>query len=102
MASGDCSSPHRAGLPTFFPNLDGSELEDLATVGVFEPVRIALDLPAAKMYWTDSSPANFTIHRANLDGTDRELIDVIAQSPSGIALVSQPAAVKRHPTLPFG
>ncbi len=65
----------------------GGGVEDLVTVGqVFEPVSIALDLAAGKMYWTEATPGDFLIGRANLDGTDvGYLIDGLVK-PSGIAL----------------
>ncbi len=67
-------------------NLDGSEAEDLVTTGVIEPVGVTLDVPAGKMYWTEASPADFMISRANLDGSNRELLITGLTSPSGIAL----------------
>ncbi len=77
-------------------NLNGSGVEDLVTTSIFEPVGIALDLPAGKMYWTDASPGDFYLHRANLDGSNRELFVTGLLSPSGIALALQPEGV---PTL---
>ena len=38
------------------------------------------------MYWTEASPADFMIQRANLDGTNIELLVTGLVSPSGIAL----------------
>ncbi len=52
-------------------NLDGSIVEDLLTVGeVFTPVEIALDTAGHKMYWTESTLADFMIQRADLDGSN--------------------------------
>ena len=70
-------------------NLDGSDMEDLATRthGLYNPNGIALDVVGGKMYWTDA----FTdkIQRANLDGSDME--DLVTRThglynPNGIAL----------------
>jgi len=69
-------------------SLNGSGYEDLVVVNVFEPVSIALDVVGGKLYWTEASPAGFMISRANLDGTNVELLtplDHLAE-PSGIAL----------------
>ena len=69
-------------------NLDGGVgTEDLVTAGqVFTPVAIALDVGGDKMYWTEGSPADFMIGRANLDGTDVGYLIEGLISPSGIAL----------------
>ncbi len=48
---------------------------------------------AQTIYWTEASPADFTISRANLDGSDVELLIEGLTSPSGIALALQPAAI---------
>ena len=66
--------------------LAGSVVEDLVTTSIIEPVRIALDLAAGKIYWTEASPADFMISRANLDGTGVEFLITGLTSPSGIAL----------------
>ena len=59
------TSIHRA-------NLDGTDPEDLITSGLsgLWSQGLALDMPAAKMYWADS--AGGKIQRANLDGTEVE------------------------------
>ena len=64
----------------------GTGVEDLVTIQVIEPVGLALDLAAGKMYWTEASPADFMISRANLDGTNVELLVTGLDSPSGITL----------------
>ena len=38
------------------------------------------------MYWTESTPADFMLQRANLDGTNLELLVTGLVNPSGIAL----------------
>lgn len=64
----------------------GTGVEDLLTTQVIEPVGLALDLVAGKLYWTEASPADFMISRANLDGTNVELLVTGLDRPSGIAL----------------
>ncbi|MCH8148121.1 MAG: hypothetical protein IH987_09045 [Planctomycetes bacterium] len=64
----------------------GTGVEDLVTTQVIEPVGLALDLVAGKMYWTEASPADFMISRANLDGTNVELLVTGLDHPSGITL----------------
>lgn len=67
----------------------GEGVDDLLTTGqVFTPVGIALDAAGGKMYWTESTLADFMIQRANLDGTNVELLVTHLVSPSGIALES--------------
>jgi sugar lactone lactonase YvrE len=67
-------------------NLNGTAAEDLVT-GLYGPVDIALDLQNRKIYWTDRIAEK--IQRANLDGTDVEVIvkkDTLTISPNCIAL----------------
>ncbi len=67
--------------------IGGLGVEDLVTTGqVFTPVDIVLDTTSGKMYWTEASPADFMIGRANLDGTDVGYMIEGLISPSGIAL----------------
>ncbi len=70
-------------------NLDGSNIEDLATrtQGLEGPWGLALDVAGGKMYWTDSQTAK--IQRANLDGSNIEDLATRTQgleTPRGIAL----------------
>lgn len=67
-------------------NLDGSGAEDLVVTSVIEPISIALDVVGGKMYWTEASPGDFMILRANLDGTNVEFLVTKLLEPSGIAL----------------
>jgi hypothetical protein len=61
--------------------------EDLVTAPrLFEPVDIALDVAGGKMYWTEASPADFMIGRANLDGTAPDNFVTHLIRPSGIEL----------------
>lgn len=70
-------------------NLDGSQAEDLVTMGALLPVDIALDLPHGKMYWTEASPGEYMVLRANLDGSGQEgLLASLGTDPSGIAVDS--------------
>ncbi len=49
-------------------DIDGSNVEDLVTRGLRDPIDIALDLTGGKMYWTDQGTDK--IQRANLDGSN--------------------------------
>jgi sugar lactone lactonase YvrE len=53
-------------------NLDGTSVETIVSADVISPVGIALDTPNGKVYFTDRY-AN-TIKRANLDGSDVEVV----------------------------
>ena len=39
-------------------NLDGSQVEDLVTIGLNNPRGLALDIAGGKMYWTDRTPGH--------------------------------------------
>ena len=66
-------------------NLDGSNVEDLITTGLYGLRGIALDVERGKMYWTDWGTTK--IQRANLDGSNVEdLITAGLTTPLGIAL----------------
>ncbi|MHC4107802.1 MAG: hypothetical protein ACYSTY_06940, partial [Planctomycetota bacterium] len=56
-------------------NLDGSAQEILFG-GLFTPVACALDLGNGKIYWADSNTSFVSNHiaRANLDGSDTEIL----------------------------
>jgi len=70
--------------------LDGSGVQEVLKCF---PQGIALDLDARRMYWTDipplGSPLPGRIERANLDGSEREVLVQMLPNPVGIAL--QPA-----------
>ncbi len=51
-------------------NLDGTELENVITSGLWAPSNIVVDSSRRKVYWLDQ----FEIYRANLDGTDIEML----------------------------
>lgn len=76
-------------------NLDGTDLEDLVTTGLENPMDVVVDAPGGKMYWTDFGVAetpdivtNGRIQRSNIDGTSVETIVPIGTvlRPVGIAL----------------
>ena len=54
-------------------NLDGANPEELLKLFVGTPLDIALDVAGGKMYWTQWE-GNASISRANLDGSDVELL----------------------------
>ena len=57
----------------FRANLDGSNAEEVLKLFVGRPLDIALDVMGGKMYWTQWD-GNASISRANLDGTNIELL----------------------------
>ena len=69
-------------------NLDGSNVEDLVKSRLRVPYDIALDPAGGKIYWTelywDSRPG--TIQRADLDGSNPELLVTGLSAPWDIAL----------------
>lgn len=71
-------------------NLDGTGSEDVATGLTLPPVGIALDPARGKIYWTGASASGGTLHRANLDGTNVELLRFDLDVPVGITLVPVP------------
>ncbi len=66
-------------------DIDGSNLENLVTTGLNNPIDVALDVTAGKMYWTDHGTDK--IQRANLDGSNVEdLVTTALRYPVGLAL----------------
>ena len=66
-------------------NLDGSNIQDLITMGLTIPYSLALDLVRGKMYWTEQGTDK--IQRANLDGSNiQDLITTGPYDPYGIVL----------------
>lgn len=69
-------------------NLDGSNIEDLVMTGDSEPLSIAIDLAAGKMYWTEYNDDRILrrIRCANLDGSQIQDLVTNMLRPQGIAL----------------
>ena len=65
-------------------NLDGTNVQDIITVGLEGPEGIAVDVVGGKMYWTDHDTNR--IQRANLDGSNIEDLVTGLELPLGIAL----------------
>ena len=65
-------------------DIDGSNVQDLVTSGLRDPIDMALDLTRGKMYWADQGTDK--IQRANLDGSDVEDLITTLDYPVGIAL----------------
>ena len=65
-------------------NLDGSQVEDLLTIGLDGPWGIALDVSDGKMYWVDTGTDK--IQRANLDGSGVEDVITTGLAPKTLAL----------------
>lgn len=65
-------------------NLDGTAIEDLVTEGLRNPLKVAVDPIAGKIYWTDIG----TIFRSDLDGKNVEETVVGLDFPSAIVVDS--------------
>ena len=65
-------------------NLDGTNVEDLVTEGLKNPLKVAIDPIAGKIYWTDIG----TIFRSNLDGKNVEETVIGLDFPSAIVVDS--------------
>ena len=65
-------------------DIDGTNVEDLVTTGLSEPIDLALDVTEGKMYWTDQGTDK--IQRANLDGSNIEDLVTTLDYPVGLAL----------------
>ena len=65
-------------------DIDGTNVEDLVTTGLRDPIDLALDLAEGKMYWTDQGTDK--IQRANLDGSNIEDLITTLDYPVGLAL----------------
>ena len=64
---------------------DGTNIEDLVTVGLITPVPIAVDGVHGKMYWSDHGTS--TLSWANLDGTGRlDIVPALSGLCYGIAV----------------
>jgi len=69
-------------------NLDGTNLHELFPLAPAEwlPVGIAYDFAAGKVYWTNGNFTAGTIRRANLDGSQNELLLSGLRNPRGLAV----------------
>lgn len=65
-------------------NLDGTDIQELATVGLSHPAGLVLDHQDGKIYWLDF--AFGTIYRAYFDGSNIELFLDGLDYPSGLGL----------------
>jgi hypothetical protein len=63
-------------------NLDGTDVEDLVLRPTTVPLTIALDVNGGKLYWTELSE----VWRADLDGTNQELLITAADGIWGLAV----------------
>ena len=68
-------------------NLDGSNFESNLITGLNNLDEIAVDAAGGKIYWTEkTSDRTGTIKRANLDGSDVQLVKDLTSVPRGIAV----------------
>ena len=66
--------------------LVGTEVETLAP-GMRNATSLAIDMAAGKLYWTEkTSERTGSIRRANLDGTNVQLVKALTSVPLGIAI----------------
>lgn len=65
-------------------NFDGTNIENIVTQGLSGPAGIALDAAADKLYWADTGLG--TIRRANLDGSNPEIVVAGLVLPHGLAI----------------
>ena len=77
-------------------DLDGSNQETLLS-GLYTPVAIALDRDAEKVYWADSNTSFVSNHiaRANLDGSDVEILYEGVPTSSGFTGIGLDVAAGR-------
>ena len=67
-------------------NLDGTNIQDIATAAPVIPLGVALDVAGGKMYWVDWFLTG-SIRQANLDGTNvQDIITEGLENPWNIAL----------------
>ena len=68
-------------------NLNGSGLEADLIVNLDAPLEIAVDAAGGKVYWTEQTgDRSGRIRRANLDGTNVQLVKELTSRPQGLAL----------------
>ena len=67
-------------------NLDGSKFEPNLIVDLEMPQHLTLDATRGKIYWTEQTgEATGKIRRANLDGSNVELVKALTSAPLGLA-----------------
>ena len=68
-------------------NFNGSNFQPNLITGLQMPNHLALDVTRGKIYWTEeTSDRTGKIQRANLDGTNVELVKDLTSAPRGIAV----------------
>ena len=68
-------------------NVDGSNLQSNLITDLQNPNHLVLDAARGKVYWTEQTEkATGTLRRANLDGTDIQLVKELTSAPHGIAV----------------
>ena len=80
--------------PIYWVNADGGSLQSLTrsevapfASGVRNANSIAVDMEGGKVYWTEDTGANRgRVRRANLNGTNIELVRELTNAPRGIAI----------------
>ena len=82
-------------------NVDGSSFHAKLIAGLEAPEHLTLDLERGQMYWTEKTDAQTgRIRRANLDGTNVELIKDLADAPRSMTV--DPMNRKIYLTTPTG
>lgn len=66
-------------------NLDGTGVEEIVT-GLHQPLGIAVDVLAGKVYWTETDGTYERIARANLDGTGLESVISLTSYAAAVAV----------------
>ena len=68
-------------------NFDGSDFQPNLITGLQTPNHLALDVTRGKIYWTEqTNDSTGKIRRANLDGTNVELVKDLTSAPRGIVV----------------
>merc|ERR1719247_4056878 len=80
-------------------NLNGGSVEELFSLGLWEPRGIALDVVGGKMYWVGGTHPQAMILRANMDGTG-EVEGVVTASSYGPDCSTCPTKNRRRIQLP--
>ena len=71
-------------------NPDGTDFQSNFITGLQAPVHVTIDVVDSKLYWTQkTSNTTGEIWRANLDGSNVELVKALTSVPLGIAIDSE-------------